>query len=346
MESFELNKILGAILGSCLVLLSVHLFADAVFSPAMPAKPGFEIAVQKESPSAAPKQTAAAEAPIATRLASAKINVGQSESHICMTCHNLQKGGPNEIGPNLYGVVDRPRASHPGYDYSAAMKAKGGKWTFAELDKFLTNPQGYISGTKMTFGGFKNPQQRADIIAYLRTLSDHPLPLPKAPPPPAKAAAAQPQPAAAPKPAAATEAPIATRLASADINVGKSESNICMACHNLQKGGPNEVGPNLWGVVDRPRASHPGYDYSAAMKAKGGKWTFAELDKFLTHPQGYIPGTKMTFAGFKSPKKRADIIAYLRTLSDQPVSLPKAPTPANSATQPQQAPKSNSNNKG
>lgn len=183
MESFELNKILGAILGSCLVLLSVHLFADAVFSPAMPAKPGFEIAVQKESPSTAPKQTAAAEAPIATRLASADINVGKSESNICMACHNLQKGGPNEVGPNLWGVVDRPRASHPGYDYSAAMKAKGGKWTFAELDKFLTHPQGYIPGTKMTFAGFKSPKKRADIIAYLRTLSDQPASLPKAPAP-------------------------------------------------------------------------------------------------------------------------------------------------------------------
>ncbi|MGH6677876.1 MAG: c-type cytochrome, partial [Bradyrhizobium sp.] len=291
MESFELNKVLGAILGSCLILLSVHLFADSLFAPVLPAKPGFVIAVQTKSPSTAPKHTAPAVAPIATRLASAKISVGKSESHICMTCHNLQKGGPNEIGPNLFGVVGRPRASHPGYDYSSAMKAKGGTWTFTELDKFLTHPQGYIPGTKMTFAGFKNPEQRADIIAYLRTLSDHPLPLPKAPPP-AKVAAQQKPPSAAPKPAAAAVAPIATRLASANVNVGKSESHICMACHNLQKGGPNEVGPNLFGVVDRPRASHPGYDYSAAMKAKGGKWTFTELDKFLNHPNFYIPGTK------------------------------------------------------
>jgi cytochrome c len=109
-----------------------------------------------------------------------------------MTCHTLEKGGPNRVGPNLWGVVDRPRASHPGYNYSSAMKAaKGGKWTFEELDKFLTHPQGYIRGTKMTFAGFQNPDQRANLIAYLRTLSDNPVPLPKAAAAPASSGSAQ-----------------------------------------------------------------------------------------------------------------------------------------------------------
>ena len=108
-----------------------------------------------------------------------------------------------------------------------------------------------------------------------------------------------------------------------------------MTCHTLEKNGPNKVGPNLWGVVDRPRASHPGYDYSSAMKAKGGKWTFDELDQFLTLPQGYIPATKMTFPGIENAKQRADLIAYLRTQSDNPVPLPKsaASAPPNSSTQ-------------
>ena len=82
------------------------------------------------------------------------------------------------VGPDLWGVVDRPRASVPGYDYSSAMKTKGGKWTYDELDKSLTNPGSYIPGTKMTFGGFDRPAERADVIAYLRTLSDNPPPLP------------------------------------------------------------------------------------------------------------------------------------------------------------------------
>jgi cytochrome c len=106
-----------------------------------------------------------------------------------------------------------------------------------------------------------------------------------------------------------------------------------MTCHTLEKDGPNKVGPNLWGVVDRPRASHPGFDYSAAMKGKGGKWTFDKLDKFLAHPQGYIPGTKMTFSGIQNADQRANLIACLRTRSDNPVPLPEAAAPASAGSE-------------
>jgi cytochrome c len=183
MDGFELNKVLGAILASCIVLLSVNLAASAIFAPVTPAKPGFQIAAKEEPAAGATAPKTEAVAPIETRLAKANLDRGKAETKICMTCHTLEKGGPNKIGPNLWGVVDRPRASHPGFDYSAAMKAKGGKWTFDELDKFLTHPQGYIPGTKMTFAGFENPDQRGDLIAYLRTQSDNPVPLPQAAPP-------------------------------------------------------------------------------------------------------------------------------------------------------------------
>ncbi|WGR94939.1 cytochrome c family protein [Bradyrhizobium sp. ISRA443] len=179
MDSFELNKVLGAILAGCIVVLCVHLLANSIFAPVQPAKPGFQIAAQQPA-SSAPAAKTEAPAPIATRLASADVNRGKSETKVCMTCHTLNKGGPNKVGPNLWGVVDRPRASHPGFDYSAAMKAKGGKWTFDEIDKFLTHPQGYIPGTKMTFSGIQSSGQRANLIAYLRTLSDNPVPLPQA----------------------------------------------------------------------------------------------------------------------------------------------------------------------
>jgi cytochrome c len=177
MDSFELNKVLGAVLGLCLFIMVVHLSAGAIFAPNIPAKPGFAIAVKESEPAAeAPKK--APEQPIENLLASANVDHGKDISKICMTCHTLQKGEPNKIGPNLWGVVGRPRATEPSYDYSAAMKAKGGSWTFDELNKFLAGPRNYIPGTKMTFAGLDNEKQRADIIAYLRTLSDNPLPLP------------------------------------------------------------------------------------------------------------------------------------------------------------------------
>ena len=180
MDGFELNKILGAILASCIVLLSVNLIANAIFAPVKPAKPGFEIAVKEQPPANARASKTENVAPIETRLAKADVDRGKSETKVCMTCHTLEKNGPNKVGPNLWGVVDRPRASHPGFDYSAAMKAKGGQWTFDELDKFLAHPQSYIAGTKMTFNGIQNADQRANLIAYLRTQSDNPVPLPQA----------------------------------------------------------------------------------------------------------------------------------------------------------------------
>lgn len=180
MESFEINKVLGAILGACLCLQVLHLSAGAIFAPTFPAKPGYEIAAKKAEPTTAQPPKKAPEEPIENLLAAANADHGKDISKVCMACHTLQKGEPNKIGPNLYGVVGRPRASEPGYDYSAAMKAKGGSWTFDELNKFLSGPRNYIPGTKMTFAGLDNEHQRADLIAYLRTLSDNPQPLPKA----------------------------------------------------------------------------------------------------------------------------------------------------------------------
>ncbi len=145
MNSFELNKVLGAILGTCLVLLALNIGAGAIFAPEKPAKPGYAIAVkaQGEGEQPAAKEP---EQPIETLLASASVEKGQTTAKQCQACHTFDKGGPNRVGPNLYGIVGRPRASEAGFNYSAAMKAKGGTWTYDELNKFLTHPQGYIAG--------------------------------------------------------------------------------------------------------------------------------------------------------------------------------------------------------
>ena len=177
MNSFELNKVLGALLGTCLVLLALNIGAGAIFAPEKPAKPGYNIVVQE---GATKEQAKEKEVPIATLLAKASVEKGQAAAKQCQACHTFEKGGPNRVGPNLYGIVDRERASHPGFNYSAAMKAKGGKWTFDELNKFLAGPREYIPGTAMTFAGLTRDTQRADVIDYLHTLSDNPVPLPKA----------------------------------------------------------------------------------------------------------------------------------------------------------------------
>lgn len=180
MNSFELNKILGAILGTCLVLLALNIAAGAVFAPQKPAKPGFDIAVKDtgEEKAGGPKEP---EQPIETLLAKASVEKGQAAAKQCQACHTFEKGGPNRVGPNLWNIVGSQRGEgRGGFNFSAAMKGKGGTWTFDELNKFLANPRAYIPGTAMTFAGISKPEQRADVIDYLHTLADNPLPLPKA----------------------------------------------------------------------------------------------------------------------------------------------------------------------
>ena len=180
MNSFELNKILGAILGTCLITLALNIVAGAIFAPEKPAKPGYAIAVKQEGgggEKAAPKEQ---ELPVEAVLASASADRGKDTARQCQACHTFEKGGPNRVGPNLWNIVGSARGEdRGGFNFSAAMKAKGGDWTFSELYQFLANPRGYIPGTNMTFAGLSRSQQRADVIAYLDTLSDKPLPLPK-----------------------------------------------------------------------------------------------------------------------------------------------------------------------
>jgi cytochrome c len=180
MDSFELNKIIGAILGTCLILLVTSFTAGALFAPVTPEKPGYQIAAKEESHGGEGKEAAAPSEPIEKLLQTASVDKGAAAAKKCAACHTFEKGGPNRVGPNLWGVVDRDRATEPGFNYSAAMKAKGGKWSFDELNKFIANPKGYITGTAMGFAGIPKDSERADVIDYLHTLADAPVPLPTA----------------------------------------------------------------------------------------------------------------------------------------------------------------------
>ncbi len=196
MNSFELNKILGAILGTCLFTLALSIAAGAIFTPEKPAKPGYDIAVQEAPAGGEAAKPAVAEDPIEKLLASSDVSKGLNTAKQCLACHTFEKGGPNRVGPNLWGVVGRPKGSEAGFDCSAAMKAKGGNWTIDDLNQFLTKPAAFVPGTKMTFAGLARGPQRADVIAYLNSLADSPAPLPKA------ADATPPAPAPAPNPPA------------------------------------------------------------------------------------------------------------------------------------------------
>ena len=195
MDSFELNKILGAVLGTCLALLSLNIAAGALFTAHPPEKPGYEIAVQEEHAGGKPGEQAPAEEPLPVRFASADVKKGEDSAKKCAACHTFGKGEPNRVGPNLWGVVGRPKASEAGFNYSAAMKAQKGNWTPEDLDVYLTNPRGMVPGTNMTFAGLPRGKERADVIAYLNSKSDSPVQFPKA----AEGGAAPDKQAAAPK---------------------------------------------------------------------------------------------------------------------------------------------------
>lgn len=188
MDSWEWNKIAGAVLGTLIFVMVLKIVSDSIYEPAEPAKPGYVVegVVEPTAGGGEAKPVEEAMPDWGTVLASADVVKGKEISGRCLQCHDLSKGGPNKIGPNLWGVVGRARASHEGFSYSGAMKAKGGNWTFDELFKFLKSPGSYIPGTKMSFAGLRSPQERTNLIAWLRTQSDSPVAIPA--PAPAKAA--------------------------------------------------------------------------------------------------------------------------------------------------------------
>ncbi|HEX4736940.1 MAG TPA: cytochrome c family protein [Allosphingosinicella sp.] len=182
------NTIAGWVLFAGIVALGGTIVAGEFYKGERPEKMGYPIeGVQEESTGGGE----AAEKPAAFYLAAAKPELGSEVFKKCTACHNAQKGGPNGTGPNLYGVVGAPIAGRPtGFDYSSALKGKGGTWTWDNLFAWLKSPRDFAQGTKMTFAGLSKPEDRANVIAYLNTQSDSPLPLPAAPAQAANPAAA------------------------------------------------------------------------------------------------------------------------------------------------------------
>jgi cytochrome c len=220
-SSFETNKIVASVLVALMVAMVSGLLADILVRPMLLAKPAYVIAVPEKAEASAAGAAGAEPAgpePIGPLMASASADAGKEIAAKCAMCHTFEKGGPNRVGPNLFGVVDEPIGQgRDGYSFSDGLKSKGGNWTVAELDQWLWKPTSFAKGTKMTFVGLPKAHDRADIVAYLNSLSDKPKtaaelaaedpgPAPAAPGAGATPAAA-PQPAKPAAPAAAPAAP-------------------------------------------------------------------------------------------------------------------------------------------
>ncbi|MGW9820370.1 cytochrome c [Methylorubrum extorquens] len=179
MDSFELNKVAGAVLGALLFAVGSGFVAELIYHPKPAGSAGYPLPEPEPKSGGAAAEAPKAE-PIAVRLASADAEKGKGGTKACQACHSFEKGGPNKVGPDLWEIVEREKAHAAGFDYSAALKEKGGTWTYEDLDHFLESPKGYVKGTKMAFAGIGSPTDRANVIAYLRTLADSPKPLPAA----------------------------------------------------------------------------------------------------------------------------------------------------------------------
>lgn len=182
MSSFNLNKIIMAVLLTALAMIGIGGLSEAIFDRTEPENNAYPIEVETASTAApaAPVEVVEQGPSLAALLAVASPEKGQKVFKKCKACHSSDNGGKNMVGPNLWNIVGRAKGSHAGYGYSDAMKAKGGDWTYEDLFTFLKKPKDFVPGTKMGFAGLKKSGDRAALLAYLRTFSDAPVALPEA----------------------------------------------------------------------------------------------------------------------------------------------------------------------
>ena len=179
MDSFELNKIIAAILMVALLAIGLGKIADGVFHVNKPEKPGFKVEIENQPTSVVSKDNKVLEKiDIAAVMAQGDVLSGEKIFKKCAACHSINKGGKNKIGPALYNVVGRAVGGVTDYKYSKALASYGKEWTFEELNGFLLKPASYLKGTKMSYAGLRKEKDRASIIKYLNQNGDNPKLLP------------------------------------------------------------------------------------------------------------------------------------------------------------------------
>ncbi len=179
MDSFELNKIIAAILMVALLVIGIGKLSDVIFHVKKPEKPGYVVELdQIETASVSTESSTEDKVDIAALMAMGDVTAGEKIFKKCAACHSIVKGGKNNIGPALYNVVGRKVGGVTDYKYSKALAAYGKEWNFEELNGFLIKPAKWIKGTKMAYAGLRKEKDRASVIKYLNKNSDNPLPLP------------------------------------------------------------------------------------------------------------------------------------------------------------------------
>ncbi|MBL8672810.1 MAG: cytochrome c family protein [Alphaproteobacteria bacterium] len=180
MSTLELNKIVAAVLVAGIIAMMAGFASRLIVHPKSLAQQAYPIQAAESAPSAGGAQPAAADKlePIAPLLAAADVKKGEAAAKKCGACHTFADGGKNLVGPNLWNVVNKAKAQSAGFAYSDAMKKSEGAWSYESLNHLIWKPNDYVKGTKMAFAGIRNTQERADLVAYLRTLSANPAPLP------------------------------------------------------------------------------------------------------------------------------------------------------------------------
>ena len=179
MDSFEINKIIAAVLMVALLIIGIGKISNIIFYTEKPKTPGYSVEVEQvASNSATTTESSEKVIDIAALMAMGDLAAGEKVFKKCAACHSINKGGKNNIGPALYNVIGRQVGSVGDYKYSKALSGYGKEWTFEELNGYLIRPAKWIKGTKMAFAGLRKEKDRASVIMYLNQNSDNPLPLP------------------------------------------------------------------------------------------------------------------------------------------------------------------------
>lgn len=358
--SLELNKMAAAVLTAGVVAMSTGFIAKLLVNPDWLEENAYRIEVSDAGGAAPAEAEEPGLEPVLPLLADADVEAGEAAFRACAACHTVDEGGANRVGPNLWGIVGAAHAHADGFNYSDAMASLSEEpWTYEALNAFIANPREALPGTRMTYGGMSDVENRADLIAYLRSLSDDPAALPseeeiqevvgeeEAEPAEGEGQAegedqaegeaeaeGEEQPASEEEGTeAATDTEVTAvegdgellaAIGDADPADGESLFRRCAACHTVDEGGPNRVGPNLWNIVGEPVAHLDDFNYSDAareMGAEGVTWNYKNLYEYLEAPRDWMPGTRMVFPGLSDPADRAAMIAFLRSKSDDPAPL-------------------------